>query len=183
MESIKREEIIDYITYEESRIQIRSNIMKVKEHRRINVGGILSFLFENKDTIRYQIQEMIRVEKIVKEEDIQHEINTYNEILGKTGELGCTLLVEIDDPEERNEKLSEWIDLPNHIFLKLEDETKVFAKFDPRQIGESRLSSVQYIKFNTKGKVPVAIGSDLPLLETETVLTIDQKEALSEDLF
>ena len=182
MNIVKRKEIIDYVTYEEKRSIIREKIMRIKEHRRINVGGILSFLFENKDTVRYQIQEMIRIERIVKEEDIQHEINTYNEILGDTGELGCTLLVEIDDPEERNEKLSEWIDLPNHIFLKLEDETKVFAKFDPRQIGESRLSSVQYIKFNTKGKRPISIGSDFGLFQGETIFSEDQKRALADDL-
>tara|TARA_B100000700_G_C14896602_1_gene785330 strand:- start:379 stop:930 length:552 start_codon:yes stop_codon:yes gene_type:complete len=182
MNTIKREEIIDYLTYEEKRSIIRENVMKIKEHRRINVGGVLSFLFENRDTIRYQIQEMMRIERIVKEEDIQHEINTYNEILGHHGELGCTLLVEIDDTEERNKKLSEWIDLPNHIFLKLEDDTKIFAKFDPRQIGESRLSSVQYIKFDTKGLLPISIGSDFKLFQGETIFTEEQKRALLDDL-
>ena len=182
MENVKREEILDYVTYEEQRNEIRSKIMSIKESRRINVGGILSFLFENKDTVRYQIQEMIRVERIVKEEDILHEINTYNEILGKSGELGCTLLIEIDDPNERNEKLSQWIDLPKHLFLKLEDETRVFAKFDERQIGDSRLSSVQYIKFNTEGRMPVAIGSDFSLFMAENILSLEQKNALKDDL-
>tara|TARA_Y100001970_G_C14232131_1_gene859302 strand:- start:1892 stop:2452 length:561 start_codon:yes stop_codon:yes gene_type:complete len=182
MEIVTRKEIIDYVTYEEQRNQIRSQIMVIKEQRRINVGGILSFLFENKDTVRYQIQEMIRVEKIVKEEDILHEINTYNEILGKSGELGCTLLIEIDNPDERDEKLSTWIDLPNHIFLKLEDGEKIFAKFDTRQIGNSRLSSVQYIKFNTGGRIPISIGSDFKLFEGETMLSLEQKKALAQDL-
>ena len=182
MVNVKREEILDYVTYDEKRSEIRSNIMKIKEPRRINVGGILSFLFENKDTVRYQIQEMIRVERIVKEEDILHEINTYNEILGKSGELGCTLLIEIDDPNERNEKLNQWIDLPKHLFLKLEDKRKVYAKFDDRQIGESRLSSVQYIKFDTEGVTPIAIGSDFSLFLSETILSQDQKNALQDDL-
>ena len=182
MANVKREEILDYVTYEEKRREIRSNIMKIKDSRRINLGGILSFLFENKDTVRYQIQEMVRVERIVKEEDILHEINTYNEILGKSGELGCTLLIEIDDPRERDEKLNKWIDLPKHLFLRLEDETKIFAKFDERQIGDSRLSSVQYIKFNTEGKIPIAIGSDFSLFKAETILSINQKKALQDDL-
>jgi len=182
MENVKRREILDYVTYEEQRSEIRSKIMKIKEPRRINVGGVLSFLFENKDTVRYQIQEMIRVERIVKEEDILHEINTYNEILGKSGELGCTLLIEIDDPDERDEKLNQWIDLPKHLFLKLENETKVFAKFDKRQIGDSRLSAVQYIKFDTDGEVPIAIGSELTLFKAETILSPDQKDALRNDL-
>ena len=182
MKRVTRQEILDYVTYEEQRDKIRKKIMKIKELRRINVGGVLSFLFENTDTVRYQIQEMIRVERIVKETDILHEIKTYNELLGDSGELGCTLLIEIDDPDEREEKLTQWLELPKHLYLSLEDETRIMASFDERQIGDARLSSVQYIKFNTGGKTPIAIGSDLPLLKTETTFTNDQKKALSEDL-
>ena len=183
MKRVTRNEILDYVTYEEQRDKFRNKIMKIKELRRINVAGVLSFLFENTDTVRYQIQEMMRVERIVKETDIQYEINTYNELLGDSGELGCTLLIEIDDPDEREKKLTQWLDLPKHLYLSMEDESRIRASFDERQIGDTRLSSVQYIKFNTGGKTPVAIGSDLPLFKEETALTADQKKALSEDLF
>ena len=182
MKRVTRQEILDYVTYEEQRDKFRKKIMKIKEQRRINVAGVLSFLFENTDTVRYQIQEMIRVERIVKETDILHEIKTYNELLGDSGELGCTLLIEIDDPDEREEKLTQWLELPKHLYLSLEDETRIMASLDERQIGDARLSSVQYIKFNTGGKTPIAIGSDLPLLKVETTFTNDQKKALSEDL-
>ena len=182
MKHVSRKEILDYVTYEDQRSEIREKIMKIKELRRINVGGILSFLFENIDTVRYQIQEMIRVERIVKEADIHHEIKTYNELLGKPGELGCTLLIEIDDPTERDEKLTQWLDLPKHLYIKLDDGTRIRATFDERQIGDGRLSSVQYIKFNTEGKIPLAIGSDYPLFKMETFLTPKQKKALSDDL-
>jgi len=183
MKRVTRQEILDYVTYEEQRDEFRNKIMKIKELRRINVAGVLSFLFENTDTVRYQIQEMMRVERIVKETDIQYEINTYNELLGDSGELGCTLLIEIDDPDEREKKLTQWLDLPKHLYLSMEDESRIRASFDERQIGDTRLSSVQYIKFNTGGKTPVAIGSDLPMFKAETELTADQKKALSEDLF
>ena len=183
MKRVTRLEILDYVTYEEQRDKLRKKIMKIKDLRRINVGGVLSFLFENTDTVRYQIQEMIRVERIVKETDILHEVKTYNELLGNSGELGCTLLIEIDDSEERQEKLIQWLDLPNHLYLSLKDGSRIRASYDERQIGDSRLSSVQYIKFNTGGKTPVAIGSDLPFLKVATALTAYQKKALSEDLF
>ena len=182
MKRVNRQEILDYVTYEEERDKLRKKIMKIKNLRRINVGGVLSFLFENTDTVRYQIQEMVRVERIVKETDILHEIKTYNDLLGNSGELGCTLLIEIDDSEERQEKLIQWLDLPNHLYLSLEDGSRIRASFDERQIGDSRLSSVQYIKFDTGGKTPFAIGSDLPLLKAETTLTVEQQKALSEDL-
>ena len=182
MKRVNRQEILDYVTYEEERDKLRKKIMKIKNLRRINVGGVLSFLFENTDTVRYQIQEMVRVERIVKDTDILHEIKTYNELLGNSGELGCTLLIEIDDSEERQEKLIQWLDLPNHLYLSLKDGSRIRASFDERQIGDSRLSSVQYIKFDTGGKTPFAIGSDLPLLKAETTLTVEQQKALSEDL-
>ena len=182
MKRVTRQEILDYVTYEEQRDKFRKKIMKIKELRRINVAGVLSFLFENTDTVRYQIQEMIRVERMAKETDILHEIKTYNELLGDSGELGCTLLIEIDDPDERDEKLHQWLELPKHLYLSLEDESRIRASFDEKQIGDTRLSSVQYIKFNTGGKTPDAIGSDLPLFREETALTADQKKALSEDL-
>ena len=145
MKPVTRQEVLDYVTYEEQRDKLREKIMKIKDLRRINVGGVLSFLFENTDTVRYQIQEMIRVERIVKETDILHEIKTYNELLGNSGELGCTLLIEIDDSEERQVKLIQWLDLPNHLYLSLEDGSRIRASFDERQIGDTRLSSVQYI--------------------------------------
>ena len=182
MKLVTRQEILDYVTYEEQRDKLREKIMKIKDLRRINVGGVLFYLFENSDSVRYQIQEMIRVERIVKETDILHEIKTYNELLGNSGELGCTLLIEIDDSEERQEKLIQWLDLPNHLYLSLKDGSRIRASFDERQIGDSRLSSVQYIKFDTGGKTPFAIGSDLPLLKAETTLTVEQQKALSEDL-
>ena len=182
MKRVTRQEILDYVTYAEQRDKLRKEIMKIKDLRRINVGGVLSFLFENTDTVRYQIQEMIRVERIVKESDILHEIKIYNELLGNSGELGCTLLIEIDDSEERQEKLIQWLDLPNHLYLSLEDGSRIRARFDERQVGNSRLSSVQYIKFDSGGKTPVAIGSDLPLLKAETSFTLEQQKALSEDL-
>jgi len=148
----------------------------------VTVADVLTFLFENDETIRYQVLEMVRSERLVKEADIQHEIDTYNELLGGPGELGCTLLIGIDDPAERDRKLRAWRGLPEHLYVKLEDGTRVPAKHDARQVGEDRLSSVQFLKFDVQGRVPVAVGSDLPDLEAETVLDERRRRALAEDL-
>ena len=101
MKPVERSEILDYVTYSERRPQIRSSAMEAKEKRRVLVGEVFTFLFENQETVRYQVQEMMRVERIVKETDIAHELQTYNELLGGEGELGCTLLIGIDDEAER----------------------------------------------------------------------------------
>jgi hypothetical protein len=181
---VERSEIVDYQTYGELRADIRDAVMKEKEHRRIHVGPYLTFLFETHATIRYQIQEMMRAEQTVKEADILHEIETYNELLGGPGELGCTLLIEIDDPEERATKLTRWLELPKHLYAKLADGTKVRAVYDERQVGEERVSSVQYLKFKVGDRAPVAIGCDHgdPELNHEAALTDAQGAALQKDL-
>lgn len=182
MKGVGRTEILDYQTYEETRDGFRAAVLAEKARRRIHVGGCLTFLFENPLTVRYQIQEMVRVERIVRERDILHEIDTHNALLGAEGEIGCSLLVEIDDPDLRSVRLTEWFRLPQHLYSRLADGTLVRPRFDEAQRGRGRLSSVQYLVFPVAGQVPVAIGSDLPSFTAETKLTDDQRAALGEDL-
>ena len=151
--SVQRSQIVDYATYADQRNAERQRIFAVKAPRRIHVGEVLTFLFENNDTMRYQVQEMMLAERIVKESAIQHEIETYNGLLGGPGELGCSLLIEIDDPRDRAEKLRRWLPLPKHLYVRLDDGSQVWATYDPSQVGEDRLSAVQYIKFDTQGRV------------------------------
>jgi hypothetical protein len=178
---IDRSEILDYVTYGEQREEIRASALGAKSLRRILVGEHFTFLFENRETVRYQIQEMMRAEKIVKEEDIEHELKTYNELIHPKGVLGCTLLVGIDDEAERNEKLTEWVGLNEHIYAQLADGSRVKPTWDPRQVGETRLSSVQYLAFELP-EAPVAIGVSMPGAEAEAELTESQREALQDDL-
>jgi len=182
MKPVTREEILDLTAYEKVRPRVREEMLAVKEPRRVHLGDALTFLFENRDTMRYQVQEMVRAERMVKEEEIAHELETYNELLGRAGELGATLLIEIDDPAVRAVKLREWMGLPGHLYVRTAGGRKVKATFDARQIGEDRLSSVQYLKFDVGGEVPVAIGADHPGLAAEVALTPAQQAALTADL-
>lgn len=182
MKPIERSEILDYVTYGEERDRIRASALRAKSDRRILVGEHFSFLFENRETVRYQIQEMIRIERIVKEDDIQHEIDTYNELIHPAGTLGCTLLIGIDDEAERQEKLLAWVGLNDHIYAMLPDGTQVKPTWDPRQVGEKRVSSVQYLTFAFGPEPPVAIGIDMLSIEAETELSATQREALGQDL-
>ena len=182
MKPVPRESLLDYVSYETERERLRAAVMAIKAPRRIHVGGLLTFLFENTATIRYQVQEMMRAERIVREADIRHELETYNELLGAPGELGCTLLIEIVDAEERQKKLAEWNLLPAALYARLPNGTLVRAKVDTRQLGETRLSSVHYLKFDVRGQVPWAIGSDLAVLRVETELSPANRTALGEDL-
>ncbi|HCP48108.1 MAG TPA: DUF3501 domain-containing protein [Deltaproteobacteria bacterium] len=184
MRPVERSEILDYVTYEEQRSVLRASAVAAKAVRRIHVGQFLCFLFENRETVRYQVQEMMRAEQIVREADILHELATYNELLGSPGQLGCTLLIGIDDIAEREVRLVRWRDLNPHLYLVLEDGSRVRATWDERQVGTERLSAVQYLFFDTHGAVPVAIGCDHSdtELQHEVTLLQEQREALTLDL-
>ena len=184
MRTVERSEILDWVTYDEQRAELRAEAMRAKDARRVHVGRHLTFLFENHETMRYQVQEMTRAERMVKEADILREIETYNELLGQGGELGCTLLIELDDAAQRAVKLEQWLSLPQRLYAKLEDGTMVRPTCDERQVGDTRLSSVQYLKFPVGGRVPVAIGCDHadPEASGETTLSEAQRAALARDL-
>ena len=182
MQRVRREEILDFETYSDARDAERERMFELKRPRRIHVGEHLTFLFENADTMRYQIHEMIRAERIVREAAIQHEIDTYNGLLGGPGELACTLLIEIEEAAERDAKLVRWLKLPGTIYLRTRDGRQVFARYDAEQVGEERLSSVQYLTFPLEGSPPLAIGVGLDELRGEVELSEEQRAALAEDL-
>ena len=179
--TVQRDQIVDYQTWTDQRDAELERILQIKGVRRISVGDHLTFLFENDDTIRWQVQEMMRVERIVRERDIQHELDTYNELLGNPGGLGCTLLIEIDDATKRATLLREWLDLPRHVYVRVGPD-KVYARIDERQIGTERVSSVQYLLFDLDGRVPDGVGCDLPAYTAETTLSDTQRDCLSADL-
>jgi hypothetical protein len=182
MRKVNRSDVLDYQTYNERREAFRARILEEKSKRRVHLGEHLTFLFESTDTILYQVQEMMRLEQTVREADIQHEIDTYNQLLGGPGELGCTLLIEIDDPAVRARRLIEWLTLPQHVYVKRDDGSRVRALWDPAQVGETRLSSVQYLRFPVGEHKPLAIGVDHPALTVEAALTDAQRETLRRDL-
>jgi len=179
---VDRSEILDYVTYGERRDELRAIALRAKSDRRILVGEHFTFLFENRDTVRYQVQEMMRIERIVKEEDIQHELDTYNELIHPSGTVGCTLMVGIDDEVARDEKLRAWLGLNEHIYAKLPDGRLARPTWDPRQVGEDRLSSVQYLSFELGADAPLALGIGMPSLQVETELSEVQQDALRADL-
>ena len=118
MKRVDRSELLDWATWTDRRDELRPRALAAKELRRVELGLFLCFLFENRDTVLYQVQEMMRVERIVREGDIQHELATYNELLGREGALGCTLLIGVPDEAERARRLSAWLDLNPTLFCR-----------------------------------------------------------------
>lgn len=146
MKPIEVSEIKHIADYEILRSEWRPQIMALKNRRRIRVGAHMMFLFENRETVLYQIQEMMRIERLQSSQEIAHEVKTYNELIPAAGELSASLLIEYETQAERDVWLPALVGLELHIWLE-SGGLRSAARFDKRQISTDRLSSVQYVKF------------------------------------
>lgn len=182
MKPVTRDQILDHVTYGEQREAIRASAMRAKDLRRVHAGPHLTFLFENPETVRYQVLEMVRAEQIVREADIRHELDTYNALLGQPGDLGCTLLIEVEDAAARPGLLRAWRDLPGTVQLLLEDGSHVGALWDEAQMDDERLSSVQFLRFPVGGRAPIGLQVTHPALRLEVVFSPATRQALAQDL-
>ena len=182
MRTVQRSEILDFLTYAERREALRAEVLAIKAVRRAHLGPYLTFLFENADTVRYQVLEMVRVEQMVRESEIEHELETYNALLGGPGELGCTLLFEIDDEQARPELLRRWRDLPRAIRMVFEDGSEAPAAVDEEQFNEDKASSVQFLKFQVGARMPRGLRVDHGDYQAEVDFHEATKAALRADL-
>ena len=144
---IPRADILDLGDYERQRDDIRPSAMAARKLRRVAIGPNATLSFENRETLAYQVNEMLRAERIAKEPDVVHEIETYSELLPSSNELSGTLMIAFDDPEERARKLVAMLGLDKHLQIEFEGAGLAPAAFDQRQIDEERLSSVQFVRF------------------------------------
>jgi hypothetical protein len=150
MKKISADEILALADYERVRNRLRPLFIHEKERRRLHVGSHLTFIFENAQTAWYQVEEMIRTERVTERAAIQHEIDTYNELIPSAGELAATLLIEYAEASERDPALARLVGLERHLWLKL-GEKKIAARFDDRQMADERISAVQFVRFSLDG--------------------------------
>jgi hypothetical protein len=187
MKPIELAEISNIADYEIERRTLRPRMMALKDRRRIRVGEHLTFLFENRETVRYQIQEMMRIERIVDLAAIRHEVETYNELIPPPGGLAACLLIEYASAEERDAKLRELLGIEEHVFIAVAGQPPSKAVFDARQIASDRVSAVQYIRFELTAEQRagwrdgVRMVVDHPGYPAETVLTAEQIAELAGD--
>ena len=182
MPKLQRAQMLDLAAYELIRAQVRANIVDVQRPRRIQLGTQLVFMFENTTTVWYQVQEILRAERIADEAAIQREIDAYNARLGDSGQLGCCVVVAIEDRMLRERRLREWLGLPAHVYLRCAGGATVRATFNRAQGDGHRIAAVQYLRFHVDDWQPIAVGCDLPGLVAETALSTAQREALEGDL-
>jgi len=190
MKKLTRADIRGPKLYEGFRDDLRKRVIALKRVRRVSVGPMVSVVFENRTTMISQVEEMCRAEGIAEPERIQHEIDTYNQILPDEGQLGATLLIEITDEEQIATTLERLVGLQDHVWLVVGGE-RVKAEFDPEQFAADKLAAVQYLRFSlspaaqralkTDGTA-VAVAIDHPAYRHEARLGEPSRASLAEDL-
>ena len=179
----------DYLKIRES---FRREILAHKSSRSIAIGNHVRLLFEDRMTIQYQIQEMLRVEKIFEEQAIQDELDTYNPLIPDGNNWKVTMLIEYPEPEQRQKALSLLVGIENLVWVKIGDSDKVFAIADEDldRSTPDKTSSVHFLRFelnpeqakNLDKSIPIAIGIDHNNYQHQTDICKTTKASIIEDL-
>ena len=149
MKQLSADKMLNIIEYEKVRSDYRKDIIDYKKHRRIKIGPNLAIVFENERTLSFQIQEIMRAERIVHDQKIQEEVDIYNSIMPPKNGLSATLFIEVTDESRIKPVLNQFIGLTTGktIYLEINKE-KVFALFEEGREEEDKISSVHYIQFH-----------------------------------
>jgi hypothetical protein len=193
VQKLTTEDIKDLREYERERVDFRQRIIELKRTRRITLGPILTILFENTETMRWQVQEMARAERMLRDEQIAHEVETYNALIPDAGELSGTLFLELTSDEALREWLPKLLGIEFAIAFALPDGSRVAGR--PSDEDEERLTrddttaAVHYLRFSfAPDQVksfhdgPVRLVVNHPDYQYETTLDDVQHGALAADL-
>jgi hypothetical protein len=172
MPQIQRDSLLTLEAYSRSRDAFRKQVMAHKKHRRVPLGDNVTLIFEDELTIRYQIQEMLRAEKIFEEDEIRHELETYNPLIPDGRNWKATMMIEYPDVEERKRALAKLKGIEDRVYVQVEGSPRVYAIADEdlERENEEKTSSVHFLRFELteemaralKYGVSLAIGVDHP---------------------
>lgn len=184
------DDVVGLERYEAIREEVRRRVIALKKARRVSVGPELTFVFENHDTVYFQIQEMLRAERITDLDAVRAELAVYNALLPAPGELSATLLIEITDQASVAERLLEFLGIETCVALLVGDR-RVCAEFEAGRSREDRLSAVQYVRFAlppvaraafADPSEPVRLVVDHPHYRHETAIGGAIRDSLAADL-
>jgi hypothetical protein len=191
MRKLTNADIKDLREYEREREEFRAEIIAMKKRRRIAIGDIITMVFENAATMRFQIQEMARAERMLRDEQIAHELETYNELIPEAGELSATMFIEIDDDEALRYWLPRLMNIEAHVkFVIGEDVVGATEQDAERLTREDITSTVHYLKFKFTPEQQRAFGEsqeqirivvDHPEYQADIALSAEQRDELIGD--
>ena len=188
---LERQDLLTLEEYAEKRSSIRQETIQVKKLREVHLGSHIRMIFENKQTVQYQIQEMLRIEKIFESSEIQDELDVYNALVPNGSNLKATMMIEYPDVAERVEALSRLIGVEKSIYFQVDGHDKVFpiCNEDLERETDVKTSAVHFMRFEFDQNMiadfvsgsDVKVGSAHPNYDYETSLDSQCQEALSED--
>tara|TARA_B100001996_G_scaffold354541_1_gene316559 strand:+ start:686 stop:1267 length:582 start_codon:yes stop_codon:yes gene_type:complete len=154
MKKLLATDLLSLEEYDKSRQQIKSDLMLHKKNRSIKIGDNVLILFEDYETIKYQVQEMLRIEKIFKAQDIQEEISVYESLIPDGDNLKATMLIMYTDVNERKVMLNRLFDLENSIWLSIDNSKRIFAISDEdlERSRDEKTSAVHFLRFQLDAK-------------------------------
>jgi hypothetical protein len=186
---VARSELLDLGAYEQVREHFRARILQAKQPRRVALGPNMTVLFENHDSVLFQVQEMLRTERITNEKAISFELETYNELIPGDAQVSATVFVEYPEREERERMLVALAGIEDDFYLVAGSERSSVVP-DRRGTDRTRTMAVQYVKFPLgpaalaalrEAKGPVLLGVTHPAYTAEVELRAETLASLRDD--
>jgi uncharacterized protein DUF3501 len=189
MKKIVLDDILGLSAYEKLREDFRRRIIGLKEARRIAVGDKVTLVFENRDTVIFQIQEMVRAERIADLDKIREEIEVYNQLIPEPGELSATLFLEITEQSHLREELLKFLGIDETVHFNVGSHS-IHGKFEAGHSKEDKISAVQYVKFPFTEEARLALMNgeqaaiviNHPNYQARAVIDSRTQQSLAEDL-
>ncbi len=171
------DDIADQRAYERERDAFRREVIAVKRRRRVSIGPVVTLTFENRLTVRFQVQEMARAEKLITDSQIQHELDVYNRLLPAPGELSATIFLELTSEEQLRDWLPRLVGIERSVLLEIgEGTSRHLVRSVPEQEHETLLtrpevtSAVHYVRF------PLTAGAQAAFRVGPVRLVVDHAE-------
>ncbi len=192
MPRIDRASLMTLETYARERPQFRAKVMAHKKNRTIQLGDHLTLIFEDELTIRYQVQEMLRIERIFEDEGIREELAAYNPLVPDGRNLKATMMIEYPDPDERSKRLADLIGIEGKVWVQAagHEQVRAIADEDLDRANEQKTSAVHFLRFelgeaaaqSLKEGAGLAIGVDHPRYSAKLEVPSAVRDSLAKDL-
>ncbi len=165
MALLTRDDLYSLEQYAERRVEMRATVMQHKKNRQLHIGPHATLYFEDRLTMQYQIQEMLRVERIFEADAIQEELDTYNPLVPDGSNWKATFMIEYTDAEERQQALTQMVGIEQQVWMQVEgfDPVHAIADEDLERADEEKTSAVHFLRFELSAEMAEAVrtGADI----------------------